>query len=645
MHPVVVTGRGALCAAGEGVEALLDLIRSGRSALAPARHGPTAAALGAPIGEVDLKLGDTRLPRIVTMAATVASEALSEAALVPRRDRPIDLIVGNASGSRGEADYRLVGAAPQAATMHDAADRFAGCTALLAEKLGIDGRIVTLNTACSSGLSAVAHGWELIATGRSTCVLCVGVEEFTAGMFLGFKAIGAVASEACSPFRLSTGTSFSEGAAAVVLERGDIARGRGATVFGTILGTGQSADAFDLARPDPHGAGALLAIRRALGAADATDDDVSLVGAHGTGTRANDAMESELYADTFARVPVLATKGLHGHAVSASALLELIVTMACLYGLRVIDACWHPRHPQYTSNSGGIALKSAFDVGGLNTSLVVSRDPPEATPTGVTMPRVVAVRGAWVDSRSLLDSSTDGAPATVSRRDWRRMDLLTKLTYTATARVMEADWLGTSILDNVGLAYATAEGPILSWIIASDALRTGKALNPRIIPRLSHTSAPAWTSQILALRGPVVTYFGGPAGSLAALDHATMVLELEIADAMIVVAADEYTGLESHDRALFEYSEIDSHSPVFAEGHAVIASPRARPVAAAVLLAREDTAEAWEVADRISAQDLIERDPSRWQREIQAAAPLGSMSMLSLIGAAPEIRPTTTRGE
>jgi len=43
-------------------------------------------------------------------------------------------------------------------------------------------------------------------------------------------------------------------------------------------------------------------------------------------------------------------------------------------------------------------------------------------------------------------------------------------------------------------SYATIRGPVLSWLLASDALRNGKPLNPATIPRLSFNAAPSYAS-------------------------------------------------------------------------------------------------------------------------------------------------------
>jgi 3-oxoacyl-(acyl-carrier-protein) synthase len=372
------------------------------------------------------------------------------------------------------------------------------------------------------------------------------------------------------------------GAAGVVIERDDRATPRGVTGHGRILGGGQSADAYDMVRPDPEGDGPNLAIRRALHLAQLEPAHVSLVAGHGTATAANDAMETTLYNGEYAGVPVMATKGIHGHAISASAVLELIIALAFLQGQPVAPECWHPDHPSdlRSPSNATVALKNAFGVGGLNTSLVIASPSPRVEASPVRARRdVLATRAFTASGSSWFGEERFG----LTRREWATSDLLTKLVYAATTRVLPED---AERRDDIGLMYATAHGPILSWIVATDAMRYGKPLNPRLIPRLSYTAAPAWTAQKLGLRGPLAMYYGGDTGTSAALEHARMLLELEGADAMVVVAADEYTGPDADDLGIVELAQVDPRDALFAPLHRAIGHARAVPTVTAVLLRR-----------------------------------------------------------
>ena len=58
------------------------------------------------------------------------------------------------------------------------------------------------------------------------------------------------------------------------------------------LGYGVSADAHHITQPRPDGAGALLAMQRALDESGVAADEIDYVNAHGTATPLNDVLET-----------------------------------------------------------------------------------------------------------------------------------------------------------------------------------------------------------------------------------------------------------------------------------------------------------------------------------------------------------------
>ena len=110
------------------------------------------------------------------------------------------------------------------------------------------------------------------------------------------------------------------------------AQARNAPIYAEIVGFGMSADARHITNPDP--AGAATAMRKAIADANLTPDDVEYVNAHGTGTQVNDIVEAEALHQVFgaraAKIPVTATKSLHGHSIGASGALEALATILAL---------------------------------------------------------------------------------------------------------------------------------------------------------------------------------------------------------------------------------------------------------------------------------------------------------------------------
>jgi 3-oxoacyl-(acyl-carrier-protein) synthase len=128
------------------------------------------------------------------------------------------------------------------------------------------------------------------------------------------------------------------------------------------------------------------AITAALSRAGVPPAAVGYVNAHGSGTPHSDAAEANALrlalGPAGAQVPVSSTKSLHGQALEASALLELIVTVLALRHGRlprnagylgpdedcalnlILDEAL-PAAPRYA-----LSLNSAF--GGANTALLVA---------------------------------------------------------------------------------------------------------------------------------------------------------------------------------------------------------------------------------------------------------------------------------
>ena len=107
----------------------------------------------------------------------------------------------------------------------------------------------TISGACASGGHAVGQAAGLIAMGSQDRIICGGVQEITWQSVCSFDATNAFSirmddpSQACRPFdKDRDGLIPSGGAAVVALERGDIARKRGANILGWIRGYGFSSD-------------------------------------------------------------------------------------------------------------------------------------------------------------------------------------------------------------------------------------------------------------------------------------------------------------------------------------------------------------------------------------------------------------------
>jgi 3-oxoacyl-[acyl-carrier-protein] synthase II len=264
--------------------------------------------------------------------------------------------------------------------------------AAVAQRLGVLGPRVTVSTACSSGALAIAAAAGVVARGEAPVAIALGVDSLCRLTYAGFDALQALDPSPCRPFDAERrGLSLGEGAGAIVLERVDHARARGATIRALLLGTGVSADAHHVTAPHPEGAGAFAALRSALEAANVEPDAVDYVNAHGSGTKHNDEAEVAALRATFgarvARLPISSSKSQLGHCLAAAGALEAVVTVTALaegilpatVTLQKPDPAWGEL--DLVPSAGrrarlGIAVSSSYGFGGHNVTLVLAR--PEA---------------------------------------------------------------------------------------------------------------------------------------------------------------------------------------------------------------------------------------------------------------------------
>jgi 3-oxoacyl-[acyl-carrier-protein] synthase II len=262
--------------------------------------------------------------------------------------------------------------------------------------IGIDhhlrGPNLTYSSACSSSAVAIGEAWKRIATGELEVMIAGGSEApLTFGTLKAWEALKTLAVEdpedvsaSCKPFaRNRSGLVLGEGAAMVVLESWDRARGRGARIHAELAGYGVSTDAEHITRPTV--AGQARAMARALESARVSARDVGYVNAHGTATLANDAVETAAIKQVLGpgayAVPVSSTKSMHGHLLGAAGALELVATVLAIEK-RVLPPTLHLVHADpecdldYVAGSArpvdtlGAALSNSFAFGGTNVSLV-----------------------------------------------------------------------------------------------------------------------------------------------------------------------------------------------------------------------------------------------------------------------------------
>ncbi len=249
---------------------------------------------------------------------------------------------------------------------------------------GVRGLAFGIASACASSAHAIGEAMHMVRAGRAKVVIAGGADaSLTFGSWIAWKAVRAMAPDACRPFSAGRqGMVLGEGAATVVVEDLEHARARGATIHAELIGAGASSDAFDLTQPD--GEGAMKAMNQAYEDAGVGPDQPCLISSHGTGTPLNDKTEAKalraLFGERIARHTVIATKSAHGHLIGAGGAIEFVA------GLRALRAGLAPQVLNYLGPDPDcdlplalgarqpigceVLVSNAFAFGGLNSVLI-----------------------------------------------------------------------------------------------------------------------------------------------------------------------------------------------------------------------------------------------------------------------------------
>ena len=349
MTDVVVTGLGLVTPAGIGVDPTWKAVVAGQAAAA---RDPILSEAGLPVtiscrvppfdAEADVGKGASRrLDRFSQLAVLAARQAVAAAGAPSDADRA-GVVLGCGIGGvstweEQHAKFLERGRVSPLMLPKMLSNMAAG---QLAMEFGYRGPNLTVNTACAASTTAIGVARDLLRSGSADMVLAGGVEAgVTTLSVAAFGQMGALSRRndetASRPFDVGRdGFVMGEGAAVLVLERADTAAARGAVPLAIVAGYGASADAHHQTAPPEDGAGAVLAMRRALADAGMNPDDVDHINAHGTSTPLNDAAEARALRSVLGaaldRIPVTSTKGVTGHLLGAAGAVEAAFSILAL---------------------------------------------------------------------------------------------------------------------------------------------------------------------------------------------------------------------------------------------------------------------------------------------------------------------------
>ena len=407
---VVVTGMGVKTPAGTDVDTFWERLAAGRSMAGPIEgfdtsEHPVKFACEVRGFDPEPYLGTKearRADRIAQLGVSAAADALTDAGDLETDPARCAVVSGTGVGGLQtlEAQERIY--------LEKGAERVSpffvpmmmpnATGALVAMRGGFTGPNITLTTACAAGAHAIGEAARMVRDGSVDVAVAGGAEAAVTPVALAaFWRMGALSSRVDDPQRAARpfdadrdGFVMAEGAAFVVLETLEHAQGRGARIWGEVLGYGRNCDAFHITAPSPSGAGAAACMLSALDDAGISAGTVSHINAHGTSTPLNDEAEATAIAKVFGEgsVPVTGTKGVTGHLVGAAGAAEAVAVLLSLHHGLVPPTANH----EHTDPAIAIdvvagdprpiepdpALSNSFGFGGHNASLVFGRTPASA---------------------------------------------------------------------------------------------------------------------------------------------------------------------------------------------------------------------------------------------------------------------------
>jgi len=282
-----------------------------------------------------------------------------------------------------------------------------------AYQLNLKGPAVSVHSACSTSLLAIAEAVEAIRNGRCDVALAGG-SSITAPIFSGhlYQEGSMLSADGhCRSFDASAkGTVFSDGAGVVLLKNLDEAQKDGDKIYGIIKGIGVTNDGGKKGSfTAPSIEGQAVAIMKAIQDAQITPDTITYVETHGTATPLGDPIEIEGLKMAFGEqskngyCAIGSIKSNMGHLTAAAGVAGLIKTILAMNN-KLIPASLGFEKPNpvidfenspffvnsklrnWESDYPLRAGVSSFGVGGTNVHVVLEEYPNEQKKSGPSRP-------------------------------------------------------------------------------------------------------------------------------------------------------------------------------------------------------------------------------------------------------------------
>lgn len=395
---IYITGIGMISCIGNNVEeslASLENLKSGIGRLdnIRSRHQDTI-----PVGEVKSTneqltamaglTPDKQSTRTALLGLIAAQEAVKSSGIKNIKEFRTGIISATSVGGMGMTenlwlDYLNVeksGDWLKYIEAHECGDS----TEFIADNLGIKDYLSTISTACSSSANSIMFGARLIKHGILDRVVVGGTDSMARFTINGFMTLMILDKEQCKPFDANRqGLNLGEGAGFIVIESEKAAQGK--EIFAELSGYGNSNDAYHQTASSPDGAGAFLAMEKALKKSGLKPSEIDYINAHGTGTTINDLSEGTAIDKLFSKnVPsISSTKAYTGHTLGACAAIEAVFSILSIkhntifpnlnYKTSMEELSFKPTTTLEKGKKINHVLSNSFGFGGNTSALIFSK--------------------------------------------------------------------------------------------------------------------------------------------------------------------------------------------------------------------------------------------------------------------------------
>jgi 3-oxoacyl-[acyl-carrier-protein] synthase II len=404
---VVVTGMGTVNPIGKSLDEYWHSLIEGRSGASKIERFPTerlATKFACQVNNWDAKefiepKAAKRMARFSQFAVAASGMALTDSGIDLSKEDSFRVGVAMGTGI-GAFDDMTEGAASfiskgrlnplYAPTI---IPNMAGAS--VAMQFHLRGPNTTVTTACAASTQTIGDAVHLIQRGDADVMLAGGTEASLCEVGIAaFNAIRALSTRNDAPEKASRpfdkdrdGFVPGEGAGTLILESREHAIGRGARIYGEVIGFGTTNDAYHQVAPDETGEAPARAVILALKDAGIDAKDVDYVNAHGTSTELNDKGETKALKIALGehahKVAISSTKSMIGHLLGAAGAVEAIATLMSInYGLIHPTINYETPDPDcdldYVPNTArrqdvNIAISNGFGFGGHNAVVVLAK--------------------------------------------------------------------------------------------------------------------------------------------------------------------------------------------------------------------------------------------------------------------------------